>query len=75
MRQRLQKVYKIESLPEQWTAISDADWCQVTPGEKKLSISCQTNWLTIEHKATITISNEKMKATVSVTQGGQEESH
>ena len=22
---------KIESLPEQWTAISDADWCQVTP--------------------------------------------
>ena len=47
--------------------------CQVTPGEKKLSISCQTNWLTIERKATITISNEKMKATVSVTQGGQEE--
>ena len=64
---------KIESLPEQWTAISDADWCQVTPGEKKLSISCQTNWLTTERKATITISNEKMKATVSVTQGGQEE--
>lgn len=46
---------------------------QVTPGEKKLSISCQTNWLTTERKATITISNEKMKATVSVTQGGQEE--
>ena len=45
----------------------------MTPGEKKLSISCQTNWLTIERKATITISNEKMKATVSVTQGGQEE--
>ena len=45
----------------------------MTPGEKKLSISCQTNWLTTERKATITISNEKMKATVSVTQGGQEE--
>lgn len=52
---------KIESLPEQWTAISDADWCQVTPGEKKLSISCQTNWLTTERKATITISNERWK--------------
>lgn len=64
---------KVESLPEQWTATSDASWCQVTPGEKKLSISCQTNWLTTERKATITISNEKTRTTVSVTQSGQEE--
>ena len=67
---------KIESLPEQWTAISDADWCQVTPGEKKLSISCQTNWppwvtLTVAFIFSLLIVMVALRSVVS--QGGQEE--
>ncbi|MEL5894821.1 BACON domain-containing protein [Bacteroides sp. GD17] len=64
---------KVESTPQEWTATSDADWCTVVPKEKTLSINCQTNWLTTERRATITISNEKMKEKVIVIQGGQKE--
>lgn len=70
---RTAEVIKVESAPEKWEASSDAEWCKVVPNEKTLSINCQTNWLTSERRATVTINNEKMRTTVTVIQGGQEE--
>lgn len=65
---------KVESEPAEWTASSDAEWCKVhVLDNKRFSIECLKNTLTRERRAVVTVSNERMKKSITVVQTGLEE--
>lgn len=65
---------KVESEPAEWTASSDAKWCKVhVLDDKRFSIQCLKNTLTRERQTVVTVSNERMKKSITVVQTGLEE--
>lgn len=57
-----------------WTAVSDADWCEVSPasgaaGEVSLTVKCGANVSDAERMATVTVTGDGAKADIKVVQG------
>ena len=65
------KIVKVQSSPEKWIATSNTEWCKAVASEKTLSVSCEINNQTEERTATVTISNGKTEAQITVVQEGK----
>ena len=65
------KIVRVQSIPEKWTAVSNKEWCKILPLENKISVSCEINNDTNERKATENVSNDKKNTKIVVIPKGK----